>query len=382
MVKTNKILGLISLDEDNMALGQLTSVRPVASIPFGGRYRIIDFVLSNMVNAGISTVGIYLNDKERSLMDHLRSGKPWDLDGNKGGLFVFSPFSTPSNVRDLKGDIMTFYNNIDILDKACEKYVLISGSTMVANIDYTKVLDEHIKNGNEITVVYKNFDKLSHYYDNAFVLNEDGEKRVTSFGLKIVRKSETEEVHHSAKVSLNMYLMETKIFRELIEKAVAEGKNIYLREVLQDACRNHVMKGYEFSGFLGFINSVKNYYKTSMDLLNEKNLLDLFYGDSRIITKVKNESPAYYSKDSNVTNSLIANGCEIEGEVKNSIIFRRVKVEKGAKIENSIIMQNSVIKKGADISYAIIDKNVEVSSKTEIKGSKKQPLVIEKGSLV
>ena len=381
MVKADRLLGIINLDDDERSLCPLTTSRPLATIPFGGRYRIIDFVLSNFVGAGVSTVGIFLKDRERSLMDHLRSGKPWDLDGNSGGLFMFSPYGTPSKIHDLQGDIMTIYNNRDFFHKAKEKYIVLSNTRMIANIDFSRVLDEHVNSGNDITVIYKKFDKLSHYYDNAFVINDDSEGRVKSFGIKIVKDYDSDS-QDKAKVSLDMFIMEKNLFMKLIEDAVSVDQNVYLREVIQGACRDYNMYGYEYKGFIGFINSIKNYFETSMDLLSEENLMDLFYGENRIITKSKNESPAFYSKKSSVTNSLIGNGCTIEGEVKNSILFRRVRVEKGARIENSIIMQNSIIRKDADLSNVILDKNVEVTEKAQIRGTKKNPLVIEKGSVV
>ena len=387
MNRATKLLGIINLDEDSRSLSPLTNVRPLASIPFAGRYRIIDFVLSNMVNSGISTVGIYVKDRERSLMDHLRSGKPWDLAGMSGGLFIFSPYSTPGKINDLKGDIMTIYNNRDFIKKSPEKYVLVSGSNMVTSIDYDAVLKEHIEKNNDITVIYKEIDNVNHYFDNAFTINDDKDGKIKSFGVKIVKnkdkdKTKDEKSSESAKISMNMYIMSKKLFIELVDDAVMQDQNAYLREVLQDASKKYNMYGYKFEGYLGYINSVNNYFETSMGLLKEEEQLALFHADSKIITKVKNESPAYYSKKSDTQNSLIANGCSIEGEVKNSILFRRVIVEKGAKIENSIIMQNSIIRKDSKITNAIIDKNVEVTAGTEIKGSKKQPLVIEKGSLV
>lgn len=380
-MSNKKLLGLINLMESDYSLKQLAARRPLASIPFGGRYRIIDFVLSNMSAAGIDTIGIYLQDKERSLMDHIRSGRPWNMDRMTGGIFYYSPHSTPDQNFDLKGDIMNFYNNIDILDKSNAEYVVVSGSNMVLNIDYLKVLDQHIESGADITAVYKYYDSLDHYYDNANVVNTDEDGRIKSFGVKIVKKEST-NVPTMTKVSMEMYVLKVSLLKGMIEDAVSEGTSMYMREVLHDSAKTLNMRGFEFKGFIGYISSIANYYETSMDLLDENNLLNLFYGSSKINTKIRNESPSYYSPDSNVTNSLIANGCEIEGEVVNSILFRRVTVEKGAKIENSIIMQNCVIKAGTNLKCVITDKNVVISENQQLAGTAKNPLVIAKDTKI
>ncbi len=380
-MSNKKLLGLINLVESDYSLKQLAARRPLASIPFGGRYRIIDFVLSNMSAAGIDTIGIYLQDKERSLMDHIRSGRPWNMDRMTGGIFYYSPHSTPDQNFDLKGDIMNFYNNIDILDKSNAEYVVVSGSNMVLNIDYLKVLDQHIESGADITAVYKYYDSTDHYYDNANVVNTDEDGRIKSFGVKIVKKEST-NVPTMTKVSMEMYVLKVSLLKGMIEDAVSEGTSMYMREVLHDSAKTLDMRGFEFKGFIGYISSIANYYETSMDLLDENNLLNLFYGSSKINTKIRNESPSYYSPESNVTNSLIANGCEIEGEVVNSILFRRVTVEKGAKIENSIIMQNCVIKAGTHLKCVITDKNVVISENQQLAGTAKNPLVIAKDSKI
>lgn len=381
MEKNNRILGLINLMEPDYQMKSLTAHRPVASIPFGGRYRIIDFVLSNMTAAGIDVIGIYLKDKERSLMDHIRSGHPWDMDRMAGGIFYFSPHSTPDLNFDLKGDILNFYNNIDILDKSNCEYVCLAGSNMVMNIDLNDVLKQHMDSRADVTVVYKNYDSADHYYDNAYVLNTGEDGRVNSFGIKIVKRG-SQNTTAMTKVSTEIYMMKTSLLKELIEDAVSSGGSIYMREVLHDSARFYQYRGYEFNGYIGFISSMYNYYKSNMDLLDEQHLMDLFYGSTQINTKIRNENPSFYSQESSVTNSLIANGCVIEGEVINSILFRRVVVEKGARIENSIIMQNGLIKSGAELKNCIADKNVIVSEGQIMSGTEKNPLVLVKDSVI
>ena len=381
MAKRNRVLGLINLTESDFQMKSLTDHRPVAAIPFGGRYRIIDFVLSNMSLAGVDTIGIYLQGKERSLMDHIRSGHPWDMDRMSGGIFYFSPYSSPDRTYDIRGDIMNYYNNIDLLEKSNCEYVIMSSTAMVMNIDFNKVIDAHIDSKVDVTVVYKNYDSTDHYYDNAYILNTEEDDRINSFGVKIVKRT-SKNVTSLTKVSTETYIMKVSLLKELIEDAVSSGSSTYMREVLHDAARLYHFKGYEFKGYIAYISSIQNYYISNMDLLNEEHLMDLFYGSSLINTKIRNENPSFYSGDSNVTNSLIANGCVIEGEVVNSILFRRVHVEKGARIENSIIMQNGTVKKGANLKNCIADKNVIVSEGQMMSGTKKNPLVLVKNSVI
>ena len=176
--------------------------------------------------------------------------------------------------------------------------------------------------------------------------------------------------------------MKVSLLKELIEDAVSNGVSIFMREVLHDAAKIYNFKGYEFNGYIAYISSIYNYFKSNMDLLDEEHLMDLFYGSTQINTKIRNENPCYYGPDSKVTNSLIANGCVIEGEVVNSILFRRVEVEKGAKIENSIIMQNGCIRAGAQLKNCIADKNVIVSEGEIMSGTEKNPLVLVKDSVI
>lgn len=381
MQRNTRLLGLINLMEHDQQMMSLATRRPIASIPFGGRYRVIDFALSNLTSAGIDTIGIYLKDKERSLMDHIRSGKPWDIDRMQGGIFYFSPSGSEEAISGIRGDVINFYNNIDILTKSKCDYVVITGSNMVLNIDLLEVLDSHIESKADVTVVYKEYDSTSHYYDNAHILNTDDNGRIDSFGYKIV-KVRPEYNETNVKVSLEIYVMKVNLLKEMIEDAISTGTSSYMREVIHDAAKLYNYRGYQFKGFIGYISSIQNYYQTSMDLLNENHLLNLFYGPNKINTKVRNENPAYYSKESKVSNSLIANGCEIYGEVENSILFRRVRVEKGAKIKNSIIMQNAIIKADAELNCVITDKGVQIGEGVVLMGNQENPLVVEKERVI
>jgi len=375
----NKLFGVINLSENDYFLKQITYNRPVASIPFLGRYRMIDFALSNLTNAGVVTVGIFLNDRYRSLMDHIGSGKEWDLDRKKGGVFWFSPYATPDIHSQLRGDISTYFSNIDYFTEVPGDYAVITGTSMILNIDLDKVLKEHLSTNADITVVYKSIDEDDFGFDRCNTVNLNEYGRVVTFG-KNIKKNETEAA--KKKISTEIYIVRKELISDMITDAITTGQNIFLSDVLHNAVTKYKVVGYEFKGYLKNISSIEGYFDASMDMLNEDHIKEVFFDDHKIKTKVKDETPTYYSEDSNVTNSLIANGCKIEGTVINSILFRRVNVAKGAIIKDSIIMQNTDIRENCMIENVITDKSVILTEGTELKGSPKNPVVVGKGSIL
>lgn len=376
----NKLIGLINLTENDYYIKQVTYNRPIASIPFLGRYRIIDFALSNLMNAGVDTVGIFLNDKYRSLMDHIKSGAEWDLDRKNGGIFYFSPYSNPEIMTQQRGDIFNYFTNLDFLTEAHGDYVLVTGSSMVCNIDYKALLKHHLQSKADITMVYKSIDHTDVHFDRCSTVTLNEFDNVTNVGRNIRRPDVLEKT--KKKISMEMYLVRKELLVDMITNAIATGENVYLTDVLHDATTKYKVKGYEFKGLVKSINSIEAYFEASMDMLNEKNIMDLFFQENRIMTKVKDETPTYYAPGSVVENSLIANGCHIEGTVRNSIIFRRVNIAQGAVVENSIIMQNGEVRKGCSLDCVITDKLVILTEGTELKGDPKNPVVVDKGTIL
>ena len=375
----NKLFGVINLSENDYFLKQITYHRPVASIPFLGRYRMIDFALSNLTNSGATTVGIFLNDRYRYLMDHIGSGKEWDLDRKKGGVFWFSPYATPDIHSQLRGDVSTYFSNIDYFTEVPGDYAVITGTSMILNIDLDKVLKEHLSTNADITVVYKSIEDDDFGFERCNTVNLNEYGRVVTFG-KNIKKNETEAA--KKKISTEIYIVRKELISDMITDAITTGQNIFLTDVLHNAVTRYKVVGYEFKGYLKNISSIEGYFDASMDMLNEDHIKEVFFNERKIKTKVKDETPTYYSEDSNVTNSLIANGCKIEGTVINSIIFRRVNVAKGAIVKDSIIMQNTDIRENCLIENVITDKSVVLTEGTELKGSPKNPVVVGKGSIL
>lgn len=370
-------MGIINLNKRGSYINKLTYNRPVASIPIGGRYRIIDFALSNMVNSEIQNIGIFADDRHRSLIDHLDNGKHWDLNRKIDGLFLFSPENRSKNnsYGMKKGDIYNVFSNIDYIEKSRQKYVLISPSYMVCNINYKDILEQHKKSNHDITVVYKQVNNANDDFIKCSTLNIDEKGTVISIGNNNGSKKD-------CNIFMEMYVMSKDLFLNLIYEAVSTGEYSFIDDLIASNVDNLSLGGYKFGGYLKCINSIQSYFEANNDFLKTNVSEELFYSDRKILTKVKDEPPTFYASDAEVENSFISNGCVIEGTVKNSILFRRVNVEKGAVIENSIIMQNSIIRRNVRLDNVVFDKNVIVSEGKELKGDKKMPIIVDKNARI
>jgi len=362
-------MGIINLHEPEERIRELTRHRSLAAVPFGGRYRLIDFTLSNMVNAGIRNVGILLSDKYGALLDHLKNGKEWDLDRRKDGLFLLPPASHHSGGQ-VAGDIPNFLHNLDYILKSRQEYVIISGSNMICNMDYRDVLDYHLAKKADITVVYSETAGLAKCPPYTNVVT-DGDNRVTDMAVN-------PRTPNGDKASLNMYIMAKELLVDIIDHCASRGREDFLRDGIIAQLDSLAVYGYPYRGYVGEINSLQNYYKHSMELLNPAVWQELFFRSGLIHTKVKHEAPVRYLEGAVVKNSIIANGCVIEGTVENSILFRGVHVQKGAVVRDSIVMQKSQIGPNVLLQYAILDKDVQVSEGKHLIGDSNYPIVIHK----
>lgn len=373
----SECLGIINLDDKkDLNMNQLTNVRPIGSLPIAGRYRVIDFALSNMVNSGINNVGIFAKEKYRSLTDHIGSGKDWDLSRNTGGLFIFSPENTKdrSKYPYRSGEIYNILANIDYIERCEEEYVLIAPSYMIGNIDYTDLIEFHKESDNDVTILYKHIDNADVDFYETSTLNIVQDK-VVNIGTNM-------GAFKNADVSMETYIMKRTDLINSIYECVSEGTHSYIADFIAESINKLKIGAYEYKGYLKCINSIKSYYSMKDELLQEDIATELLYSDRKILTKEKNQSPTIYSDNAVVENSFVATGCVIEGTVKDSIIFRKVHIKEGATIENSIIMQNCIIEKDAKLQNVIFDKNVYISENKELKGDIEYPVVIGKNTTI
>ena len=360
-------LGIINLDENEEKILELTSHRLLGALPIAGRFRVIDFVLSNMTNSGIENIGIFTKNKSRSLIDHLTNGRPWDLNRKKDGLRVFN-FGDFNPQYD---DVHNFLDNIDFFEKSRREYILISPSYMLCNIDYNDLLKYHKKSGNDVTIVYKTIKHAEDKFVDCQVLNLDENSRVIGVGQNIGLKSTTN-------ISMEMYILKTDLFIDIVYKSIKNGMYRKVKDYINGNINNLKVGGFEFTGYLACINSIESYFQANSDFLNEKVNKELFYGNAPIYTKPKDECATQYTENSNVVNSIIANGSYIEGTVKNCVIGRKVYIGKNSVLENCVILQNSVIGDNVSMNYVITDKGTVIRDEEEVKGLMNNPVVIPK----
>lgn len=360
-------IGIINLDENENRMGELVVNRSLASIPIAARYRIIDFVLSNMTNSGINCIGIFTKNKSRSLIDHITNGLPWDLNRKTDGLKVFN-FGDNDPVFD---DVHNFSDNIKFLNRSRKEYVLLSPSYMICNIDYKDVLEYHKSTGKDVTMVYKKVNNADESFGDCGVLNIDDTGSVISVGENIGKNPK-------ANINMEMYILKRELFVNIVHECISSGMYRKVKDYIHNNLSNLSTGSYEFKGHLDCINSIKALYDSNASLLNKKINKEIFNDERPIYTKTKDEGPTFYSENSNVVNSMIANGCRIEGEVENCIIGRRVYIGKNTKIKDCIIMQNSKIEDDVVLDNVIADKGSEVRKGETLIGSTMYPLVIKK----
>lgn len=372
------VLGIVFSYSDRVNLRELTKVRTLSSVPFGGKYRVIDFVLSNFVNSGIHDVSIITRNNYHSLIDHVGAGKEWDLTRKIGGLRILSPFSNPG-VTDHTG---TYLGTIDALSKNMHSikrsradYVVISGSSMIYNINFDEVIKSHIERNADITTIYSNPKEGESIPSGVAMLRMDERERV--YELTFNNDDNNIQI---APISLDTFILRKSLLESLVADSIAYGRYDFYRDIIQKLCGNLNIMGYEHKKIYFEISSVSGYMKENMRLLSEDVRKQIF--ENPIYTKVKDSVPVQYCSGSEVSNSIISDGCTIQGTVINSILSRGVIVGKGAIVRNSIIMQNTEIMKNVMLDNVILDKDVIVRENRQLVGHETYPVVIEKKSII
>jgi len=369
--------GIIFSNLYDERFGVLTHKRTVASLPFGGRYRFVDFVLSNMSNSGITSVGIITKHNYNSLMDHLGSSAEWDLNRKNGGVHLLAPFSTGMSYV-YQGKLEALYSAFAFLEKTPEDYVVLSDSTILCNIDYGEALEEHIASGKDVTVIAKRAAKNPNVnYELIVDMAKDGTVTDVTVDYPAMRDG--------AMVSMGMYIMEKKLLLSAVKESVCKGRHLLERDFIQEGFYHNglTLNVHEFTKHVIRNDSVASYFANNLALIRDEALRrDLFDRSRPIYTKVRDEVPSYYSEHSSTKDCLVADGCRIHGDLEGSVLFRDVYVGSGTVIKNSIIMQGTVIGKGCHIENAILDKNVTVSDGVRLIGAPSAPCIVEKGESV
>lgn len=372
-MRANNALALVFTNTSDHMLEGLTGVRSMASVPFGGRYRIIDFHLSNIVNAGISKIGLVPRANYRSLMDHIGSGRPWDLDRKMGGISFLPPF-IDGNAGMYKGHIDAIHNLRSYISKGQHEYVVLCDANTILNIDLKAMFKQHKKNGADITIAYKN-GPLPAFESGHTLYGIEADGRINEVLI-------SEEAGKICNYGISIGIFRRDLLLEMAKKATEQGIHSINRAIQLGIHNTSKIYGYKVENFIATIDGIKSYTDANMALLSRDVRRDLFNSERPIYTKTRDDMPTRYGLNSSVKNSIIGEGCIIEGEVLNCVLFRGVKVGKGAKLENCIIMQDSVIGDNCNLKYVTADKDVTLSEGVTLMGAEASHYIIKKGTTI
>lgn len=381
MAKKNKLCAILNLTENDNALKPLTNNRPIAALPFAGRYRIIDFLLSDLAEADADSVALFIGESGRSIYDHIRSGSDWGLESAVGGgIFTFSQQNWKKQHIDENEHEDFYYNHRLYLKRSHAEYVFVAGSKVIANVNIDAVQKQHAKNGLDVTVIYKNISA-----DDA-IHNEPKEKAVLidQNPVRLVDYSQAEAKEGRLNASLGMYLLTVEKLEEIIDRAGQDQLYMGLDEVVL----HYILQGdlevdpYEYTGYVANIANMENYYEANLEMNNRAKFTSLFYSSIPILTKTKHGAPTYYGADSQVTQAIVATDVRIDGQVTNSVINRKVTVAANAVVKDSVILQGTKIGEGARVEYAIIDKDSVIEAGAQVIGSPDNIVVLSKNSVI
>ena len=369
--------GILYTGEEINNLRELVDQRIVGALPIGGKYRVIDFPLSNMVNSGIRSVGVIVSSNYNSLIDHLGSGKSWDLSGKGEGLFILTPFSLRENPGVYRGKVEALRSAFSFVKRVRQEYCILAGSTSIYNFNYSDMMKFHIDSNADITALYHNIGEGhqvdEQYRDVFFGLSEDGRVRSIEINPSLTNLEAR---------SLKSYIIRKDVLIHLVEECCAKGEYKFSEHLLRKNINRLRIMAFEHKGYVGMLRSVKAYFDVNMDMLDPGVRSELFPARNRIYTKSKDSVPAKYTKTASVKRSLIANECVIEGCVENSVLFRDVYIGKGALVKNSVILPGVRVGEDTELEYVVLDKNVIAKRRSRLIGNENYQLVVGKGGMV
>ncbi|HOA84538.1 MAG: glucose-1-phosphate adenylyltransferase subunit GlgD [Clostridiales bacterium] len=373
--------GLIFSNIHDTTIPELTRTRTMASVPFGCRYRLVDFALSNLVNAGITKVGIITHNNYKSLLEHLGSGRDWDLEREFGGIKILPPHIT-SYENTTRGQVYSsrleaLIAVTSFISECGEENIVLSDCDVICNIDLADVLDMHSRRGADFTIVTKRVSPAVRYLTpRATVILTDGDGRINDLAEYTSEDSKKAEIE----VSMNIMVARKYYLLKLIEDAVAHGHISFEHDIIGRRLGEDKFIAYRHEGYYAPVNSLESYYRCSLDLLDPSVRRRLFgIPDRPVMTRHKNLPPTKYMTGSRVVNSLVADGCVIEGLVENSIVFGSVKVGRGAEVRNCVLMGDTYVGEGAELYCVVTDRNVIIREGRRLSGHETLPFFIGKG---
>ena len=373
-------VGIIFANLHERNIPELTRIRTVGSVPFGCRYRLIDFTLSNMVNSGITDIRVVTQYNYQSLMDHIGSGKDWDLARRSGGIKILPPNmrfnqnyqgGAHSRLESLMG-IAASLNHIK------EDYVIMADCDGICNIDLEDLLRDHIANNADITMMTKRLNINGGLSETATIIEADESGRITDLAMN----PKYAEGEHD--VALNVTIINTKYLQSIVQEAIAHGFTSLTRDIMMRNKEERIYRIYRYDGAFATISSLEDYFATSMELITNTAFRNALFGIDRrpVLTKVRNSAPTRYTDASVVKNSLIADGCTVDGTVENCILFRGVKIGRGAVVKNCILYQDTVVGENVFMNCVISDKNTVIRDGNVLAGHPSKPYFIGKNQML
>ena len=363
-------LGIIFPNSYDNTVPELVTERAMASIPFAGRYRMVDFVLSSMANCGISNVSIVVRKNYHSLMDHLGTGREWDMARRHGGLNIVPPFAE-KGVRIYSGRVEALGSILDFLEHQKEKYVVMSDANIAVNYDFNALLAAHQASGADVTVAYQKTEIPEGRKNDNYTLTIDSDGRVTELLFNDYRSG-------VQNLDLNIYVLERETLIKLVKDATARGLIYFERDILAHNVNILNIHALEYTGYVAHICDMKSYFDENMRLLQAGNVDKLFNEGNPIYTKIRDDNPTRYLEGSKVKNSLLADGCVVEGTVENSVLFRGCQIKKGAVVRNCVLMQDTVVEENSSVEYVVTDKNVHITADKKLIGTDSFPVFVAK----
>lgn len=371
-------VGLIFSNIHDNNIPELTKMRTLGSVPFGGRYRLVDFALSSMVNSGITKIGIVTHNNYQSLMDHLGNGKDWDLARRSGGIKILPPyisaFENAASNKYYSSRLEALLGTVNFFNRCNEDYVVMSDCDVICNVDLNDVIEQHIRTDADITFVTKMTTHSSHETVSVVECDKDG--IITDI---VDRKN----VSKKSRVYINIMVLKRTYLLNVLEIAISRGYTSFMQDIVRKNIKKEKYMIYDYQGCYAHIGSMESYFDCSMQLLESETREQLFGIRNRpVLTKIRNSAPTRYCDGAKVSNSVVAEGCVIEGTVENSIIFRGVHVGKGAVVKNCILFQDTYVCQNAELNCVITDKNVMIKDKRKLSGHQTMPFYIGKNMSV
>ena len=378
MVNSNaNALGILFPNSYDSLVPDLVGERLMASIPFASRYRLVDFILSSMVNCGIDNISVIVRKNYHSLMDHLGSGREWDLTRKNGGLNLVPPFAEKT-VKIYNGRVEALASILDFLKEQKERYVVMSDTNLAVNFDFKALINAHMESGADVTIAYQESELPKSFMEAQNI----GTSFYYTLGIEDGHVTKMKINACDAGIqnfSMNIYIMDRELLIDQINTAFVRGYVYFERDILAPQLNRLDVRAYRYDGYVARISSMKSYFDENMKMLDDANVSALFSGRNPII---RDDHPARYINGSKAANIMAADGCVVEGEVENSILFRGVRIDKGAKVKNCVLMQDTVVEAGAEMEYVVTDKDVTITAGKRLKGADTFPVYVAKYRMV